>query len=374
MTMKVGLVACCLNTDHIRGMGHYVYEVMRQGAADPDFAWTVFGNDPSRSLKVPPGHAAAVDVFEFRGDRFSLWEQVGLPRRARARQLDVLHCTEGVLPWWQPLPTVVTLHDTMAFEGREDRFGARLYWDRLQVAALRRCAAIITGSQSARRDIVARWPDLAAKISVIPHGIAQEYLDPEDKPAPSQLQLDLGETAYILYVGGPIARKRLDWAVEVMLALGDPSLRLVACGYGAAAAEAARAKLPREAAERVVFAPFLSDEQLRALYRGARAALYPTLYEGFGFPAIEAQAAGTPVLFSPVSSLAELVGPLTWGVEPHDLQAWVAALRDVLSLPPATRTERAAEALKWARTFSWRASAEKHLSIYRDVHERVPTR
>lgn len=118
----------------------------------------------------------------------------------------------------------------------------------------------------------------------------------------------------------------------------------------------------------------MEDSELVSLYRGAQAAIYPTLYEGFGFPAVEAQAAGTPVLFSPVSSLVDLVGPLSWTNEPQDFDAWLAALHEVLAMPAAVRAERASRAAAWARQFSWRRSVERHFEVYRETLQRFGKR
>lgn len=364
--MHVGLVARCLNTAHVRGMGRYVSEILLHGAGAPDVRWTLFGNDPGQPMHLPPGSGVEADVFEFRGDRFELWEQIGLPHRARSRKLDVLHCTEGALPLWQPVPTVVTVHDTLAWKERPDTPWNRLYWDYLLPAALHRCAAVITISESSRRDIAAKWPALTSKIVVIPHGIGAEYLTPDAPAAPSGLQLGLGTRPYLVYLGGPTPRKRFDWAIQVLQACGQAGLQLVACGFSARALEAARQTVPPALLERVHFAPFLSNQELLALYRGSAAVLYPTLYEGFGFPVIEAQSAGAPVIFSPLSSLAELQGPLSLTVPPDDLSAWCAAIQAALNLGQL-RSVRAAQALDWARGFSWRQSFESHLKVYADA-------
>lgn len=363
--MRIGLVARCLNTAHVRGMGKYVMELLRHSSDGID--WHLFADDPRYPLLRPEGPRFTPDVFEFRGDRLRLWEQLGLPQRARRLPLTLLHCTEGALPLWQPLPTVVTLHDTLAFEERPDTAGERLYWDHLVPAALKRAAHVITISESSKRDILARWPDLAPKLTVIPHGIEAAYFEPPTSGLPVALTSTLADARYAVYLGGPMKRKRFDWALRTLAAQPDGTLKLVACGFGADAREAARKALPHELQGRVIFAEFLADAELLALYRGAVAVLYPTLYEGFGFPAVEAQAAGTPVIFSPLGSLAELVGPLATLVPAEDLAAWSAALHEAATLSPQARAAKAAQASAWAQGFRWSASWHRHLEVYRRV-------
>lgn len=352
-------------------MGRYVFELLQQSKTQHDVEWRLFADDPRHPLHVPIGLRHDTAVFTFRGDRFSLWEQVGLPLRVRGAGLDLLHCTEGSLPWWQPTPTVVTLHDTLAWDERNDGAASRFYFDKLLPAALARCAAVITISESSRRDIVAKWPALAHKLTVIPHGIGDEYFSDGPGALPEVLQAAVGSSPYIVYMGGPIARKRFDWAVKVLAACARPDLHLVACGFGASAGATAHAALPQALRDRVHFAPFLSDAELLSLYRGAGAVLYPTLYEGFGFPAIEAQAAGVPAIFSALGSLAEMVGPLAFVVDHDDLAAWVHAVQRALVLAPTERTGRAAEARNWALGFSWGSSFQRHLAVY---HNAVATK
>jgi glycosyltransferase involved in cell wall biosynthesis len=367
MSLKVGLVACCLNTEHMRGMGKYVFELLRQSHNRADLQWHMFGQDPRYGMVTPPGPRITTDVFPFRGDRFQAWEQLGLPLRMRRLDLDLLHATEGALPLWQPKPTVVTVHDTLAWEERPDTLGARTYWDHLLPAALKKSAAVVTISECSRNDILKRWPWLELKLTVIPHGIDQEYFMPADgTPLPATLLQQLGGAPYAMYLGGPMKRKRADWAIEVIAASRQPDLKLVMCGFGATARRDASANLAPELHGRVLFAEFLSDAELRTLYRGARAVLYPTLYEGFGFPAVEAQAAGVPVIFSALGSLSELVGPLATVVPPHDLQAWVAAL-DEACMDGERRAEQVRAASVWARKFAWSESFDKHLAVYRAV-------
>lgn len=366
MNLKVGLVARCLNTEHVRGMGKYVFELLRQSQQRAELQWHVLGDDVRYGMTIPASGRIVSDIFPFRGDRFAAWEQIGVPLHTRKLDIDLLHATEGSLALWQPKPTVVTLHDTLAWEERDDTLGARTYWDHLMPAALKKCAAVITISESSRTDILERWPWLAPKLTVIPHGIDEAYFTEDDTALPAALEQQLAGAPYAVYLGGPLKRKRADWAIEVLGACRQPDLKLVMCGFGAAARREASASLSPELQGRVLFTEFLTDAELRALYRGARAVLYPTLYEGFGFPAIEAQAAGVPVIFSALGSLAELIGPLALVVPPHDLQAWVAAL-DQACIAGEHRTRQVQDGAEWVRKFAWSESFDKHLAVYRAV-------
>lgn len=364
--LTIGLVARCLNTPHIRGMGRYVFELLRQSLSRTDVEWRLFGNDPRFPMSAPQDRRISPEVFNFRGDRFLLWEQVGLPVRARRRRVDVLHCTEGTLPLWQPCPTVVTLHDTLAWQEHDGGVGTRIFLETVMPAALRRCAAVITPSESSRSDILARWPWLESRVTVIPYGIAEEYLSEETGPLPAVLSQHVGDAPYVMYVGGPLARKRFQWARDIVAGHPDRGLHLIACGFDAKAAAAASERVPDVLRGRVHFAPFLSDLEMRLVYRGARAVLYPTLYEGFGFPAVEAQAAGVPTIFSAVGSLTDLIGPLAFMVPPQDLGAWRSALARALSMGER-RQQQAAEARLWARRFSWSATFDRHMAVYQRV-------
>lgn len=369
MTLHVGMVARTLNVQHLRGTGRYVQELLRNTRASDDLHWTAFGHDPSQPFRMPTPFLGTTDVFDFKGDRFQLWEQLGLPLHARRAGVQLLHCAENTVPLWQPVPTVVTIHDTVLWEEKRPTRLEAHYLHDVQGMAYRRCAAVITISESSRRDIAARWPFLADRLTVIPHGIADEFFQPAAAPLPAALQAALGGAPYLLYLGGPQPRKRFGWALELLAKSGRTDLHLVACGFSAGTHQPLQ--VPPGLEGRVHLAPYVTDLELVTLYRQARAAVYPTLYEGFGFPAVEAQAAGTPILFSPVSSLADLVGPMAWPVASDDFEAWGAALAEVLALPAAARAERAENAMRWARRFSWRQSVEGHLDVYSEVLARA---
>lgn len=368
MTLRVGIVAQTLNVQHIRGTGRYVQELLKNTVEQDDVRWTAYAQNPSRPFRVPSPLLGTTDVFDYVGDRFQLWEQVGLPTHVARSDVALLHCAENTVPIWQPVPTIVTIHDTVLWEERRPTRLDHFYYHKVQSLAYSRCAAVITISESSKRDIAARWPVLADRLTVIPHGIGDEFFDEHRAPLPAVLAQALGDSPYLLYLGGPQPRKRFAWALQLLAQCGRDDVHLVACGFGAGTAPADL--VAPELRHRVHFAPFIENPELVTLYRQARAAIYPTLYEGFGFPAVEAQAAGTPILFSPVSSLIDLIGPLAWSVEPDDFAAWLAALHEILDLPDHARRALADEGIQWSRQFSWRKSVERHFAVYHDVMER----
>lgn len=363
--LHVGVDARCLNTTHVRGMGKYVAEMMAHGPREEVIQWTLYGDRPEEPFHAPAGTPARIELFDFKGYRFHTWEQVGLPWRSSRAGVDVLHCTATTLPWWQPVPTVVTLHDTLPWQGDRAPSDA-WYLDRLTPAALRKCRAVITISEASRRDIVALWPWLEPKLHVIPHGVGDSYFAVPDEKSAETLRAQTEGHPYLLYIGGALERKRFAWAARIIEALQEPQLRLLVCGFAKGEAERARDSLPPAVRERIHFLPFVSEAEMPAYYRNAVAVLYPTLYEGFGFPAVEAQAVGTPVVFSALGSLQELQGPSSEVLPAEDLDAWLQCLRRLLH-------ERAANpvpnelARQWARQFSWDVSALKHREVYREA-------
>jgi glycosyltransferase involved in cell wall biosynthesis len=345
-------------------MGKALYELIRRTATSGAVHWYLFGDRPDLPVTVPQHENVEVSVFETRGFRFSAWEQWSLPQAARRREVDLLHAPGTTMPWWQPVPTVVTIHDTIPWQADDEALPAGFYRDRLLPAAYHRAAAVITISDTSRRDILARWPLLKQTLHVIPHGIDERYLEAE----PDYLPLDIGgqhvNEPFVLYVGGADPRKRLTWALQTWWGLSPEVPTLVVCGVEPAAHQSMRQLVPRPLQERVIFAPFIGEDEMPRVYMRASAVLYPTLYEGFGMPVVEAHAVGTPVLFSDVGSLRELKGPAAVVLPVDDLQAWVRALRLIVaSRPIQFGPDRIARA--WAQQYSWDACADRTLAVYR---------
>ena len=368
---RIAADARSLNTAHLRGIGKSVFELIKRTAASGAVEWHLLADRPDRPMQVPDTGGCDVSVFETRGHRVHAWEQWALPRRAQQLGVDLLHAPGTSMPWWQPVPAVVTIHDTIPWQQQDPAWPAGFYRDRLLPAAYHRAAAITTVSQCSRRDILARWPSLQPRLHVVSPGVDERYLEAEVDRRPIDIGNRFLTEPYLLYLGGTDPRKRLMWALQTWWGSAVLGASLVVCGVEPGAHDNVRRMVPRNLQDRLILAPFVSEEQMPRLYMHATAVLYPTMYEGFGLPVIEAQAVGTPVLFSDVGSLTELKGPGAVVLPVDDLPAWVRAVSDIVQsrhrLPEPDRIARA-----WARQYSWDAYTERTLAVYDAVGVKRP--
>ena len=361
--LRVAVDARCLNVEHLRGMGKALYQFISRTSASGAVEWHLLANRRDLPMHVP-NDGCHVAVFETRGDRVAAWEQYSLPAAARRIRADVLHAPATTGPWWQPVPTVITIHDSIPSQSGE-AMPPGFYRDRVLPAAYRRASAIITHSNASRRDIIARWPELKPKLHVISPGVDERYLDAGRDRQPVVIGDRVVPEPYLLYLGSAEPRKRLLWALQAWWSAGGDAT-MVVCGLEAKAHDRIRESVPRHVRDRLVIAPYVSEDDMPQLYMRATAVLYPSLYEGFGMPVIEAQAVGTPVLFSEVGGLAELKGPAAVILPVDDLSAWVRMIEVLLqSHSTADRPDRVARA--WASQYSWDAYTSRTLDVYAAV-------
>lgn len=304
--------------------------------------------------------------------RLARWLVRDVPRRVRQERVTVYHAPTSLGPLRAGCPTVLTVHDATLFTRPAPGSRAdRLYFLVFSRVAARRAAAVIVASRAAR-DAVARAYRLRPEgLHVVPHGVAERFrpLSPEAR-APVLARHDL-RGPYVLFVGARPPRKNLPRLVEALARLRrEPdaaALELVVVGPPEPEDPAARATVERLGlTSRVRWLDWVPDEDLPALYGGARCLAYPSHEEGFGLPVLEAMACGTSVLTSDGSSMAEVAGPAALLVDPGSIDALAEGLRRLLR-DAALRAELGARGLARAAPFTWARSAELTEAIYRRV-------
>jgi glycosyltransferase involved in cell wall biosynthesis len=278
-----------------------------------------------------PGKASSVT-------RDAIWYPVGLGRRARS--LDVLHCTTFRGPVRTSVPTVLTVHDLAILRAPEvfPRWH-RLYGRAGLVRVLRAADAVVAVSELSRDETIELAQVPAERIRVVPHGVDSVFTS--DGPR--------ADGEYVLAVATLEPRKNLARAVEAAREAGV-ELRVVgARGWGGVEVDGWVGEIP--------------DAELAALYRGAGCLLYPSLYEGFGLPVLEAMACGTPVVTSVGTAMEEVVGGAAVLVDPLDIASIAGGIRDALG----RREELVPAGLARAGEFTWQRAADAVVELWGEL-------
>ena len=279
---------------------------------------------------------------------------LSLPRLLRGLRPAVAHFQHVVAPRC-PAPAVVTVHD-LSFE-RDPKLMSprdRFFFRTMVPRSARRAARIVAVSEVTRRDLIEHYGVDARKIVVIPNGV-----DPEFSPeGPAR-----DGAPYLLFVGSLQARKDPVTAIEA-LACGDPEVRLVLVGPDKGGGREARAAADRlGVADRLEFAGHVGKTELASLYRGALALIFPSRFEGFGLPVIEAMASGTPVVASSAGAIPEVAGDAAILVEPGDPVALAGGVAQAL----ADRERLVQAGFERARRYTWADNAARTVEVYREL-------
>jgi glycosyltransferase involved in cell wall biosynthesis len=304
-----------------------------------------------------------------------LWTHIGLSWEMLTRPPDVLFVPAHVLPVWRPRHSVVTVHDLGYRHHPEShpwRQRAYLEWSTWWNARV--AAHILADSQATKDDLVAAYGVNPAKVTVVYPGRDESLKRVDDPEAQAAVRERYGiGPRYVLYVGMLQPRKnlvRLIRAFARLIAQAEDipaDLELVLAGQPGWLSDDILAEPARlDVAARVRFPGYVADDDLAALISGALVFAHPSLYEGFGFPVLEAQACGVPVLTSSVSSLPEVAGDAARLVDPTDVDAIADGLRRLLT-DDGLRADLIARGYANLRRFSWERAAREVLGVLEHV-------
>jgi len=302
---------------------------------------------------------------------YSLREQLTVPLRGLGA--DVFHAPQYNAPLAVPSPLVVTIHD-VAHIALPEVFRSRAmqaYAHAMLRGAIARARLVLTGSEFTRDELVRRLGADPGRMRSISYGVDPRFRPAEDFDAVRANLRDMGiEGPYVLYVGNVKAHKNLTGLIAAFERLPDPQLRLIIAGtvggfrVGDDAVYVALARSP--ARDRIRATGWVDDDQLLALYQGARLLAIPSLYEGYGLPVVEAMACGVPVVTSDRASLPEAAGGAAVLVDPADTDGFADAIARVDG-DEALRADLVSRGLRRVRELTWEESARRHVEVYREA-------
>jgi glycosyltransferase involved in cell wall biosynthesis len=328
------------------GIARYVAELARALAAEfpADEYWLVSDQDwkggPDLRRGRPPGNWLT-----------RRWWLVGLPSEVKRIGAQVFHGTDFGAPYRRVVPSVMTLHDCSPWLEGERRQTAAERIRRRTRWTLRSATLVITPTEAVRREVLERFKLAPSRVIAVPLA-ASEVFQPRSEAETAQVRRRLGvQGPYLLFVGAADPRKNVKRLVEAWREARrvQPNLELVLVGRDHAGAESG-----------LTVAGRLSDDDVAALLSGAELFVYPSLYEGFGLPVLEAMQAGAPVVISREAALLEVAGDAAAATSPDQLARTIVEL---MGSPPQRRElrERGKER---AAQFSWRRTAIRTREVY----------
>ena len=356
---------------HDFGIGTYIRNLLRQLARiDQNTEYILLCREPDLGIaaQLGPNFRGVVEP----SPNYSLREQIHVPWLLRRERPDVYHAPHYVLPPAVRCRSVVTIHDCihLMFPQYLPNRAAYAYARASMWAAARRSDRILTVSEASKRDILHFFNVKPEKIVVVYNAIDEHFsaTPSEEQVARIRERYQL-DHKFVLYVGNIKPHKNLVRLIEAFSQLRrtHDDLKLLIIGDEISKLPALRRAVHRNKLHKFVrFLGYLKDDTLTVLYRLASVFVFPSLYEGFGLPPLEAMASGTPVVTSNVSSLPEVTGDAAVLVDPYDVDSISDGMRRILD-DPRLAEELRIKGLKRAREFSWERSVEKTQRVYREV-------
>lgn len=357
---------------HDFGIGTYIRNLLRQLARlDQDTEYVLL----CRPNDVPVLRALGANfrpVIESAGN-YSIAEQIKVPMALRRERVDLFHAPHYVLPPLVPCRSVVTIHDCIHLmfpQYLPNRFALRYAKTSMALAA-RRATRVLTVSQSSKNDIMRFFGTDPAKIDVIYNAFDERFgIEPAEEEIVRVRERYQLHDEFVLYAGNVKPHKNLERLIDafhIVRNRGLEHLKLVMIGDDISKYASLRRAVHQHNLHKYVrFLGYLPEETLAVMYRLAGVFVFPSLYEGFGLPPLEAMASGTPVVTSNVSSLPEVAGDAAELVDPYDPASIAEGIYRVLTDVDLRRDLRR-KGLARARQFSWETSVRRVREIYGEV-------
>lgn len=353
----------------LTGIGHYTLELARHLAlVNPEDQVSLVS--PRRFVKAARNTKEANLKFARRfSPLMDFWWKSSLPRYLRKNRFHLYHGTNYEFPLKADCPIVVTIHDlSVLFHANTHENRRVVDTQAILREAAKRVARIITPTEAIRREVHEQLSVALDRIVAIPEAAkACFYPDASQAALRARNRLRVGDK-FVLYVGTVEPRKNLLTLVkafeQTVKSLGDSSLQLVIAGRKGWLIQDLFAYAKRSPiAKQIRFTGYLSDDELRALYSACKLFVYPSLYEGFGLPPLEAMSCGAPVIASRIPSITEVVGDAAELIAPTDVEG-LADLMGRLLPNEVARCAMSVKGIERASQLSWKRTAEMTRAVY----------
>jgi len=310
------------------------------------------------------------DLIPSESIRNHFWEQVRLPMLAKHHGVDILHSPANIAPLFYRGRSIINIHDLcFVVNPQWYSFSFRTLYNFIIPQLAKRATKVITNSNNSKNDLLQYFNLPAEKVSLVYWAVDDVFSLP---PAEQNNLAVSADNDYILYVGSLEPRKNINILIEAYEKLRHdyPAIKTKLILIGGESPLFASVQLKaREFRDDVIFKGFVSDYELGDFYRRARLVAYPSLYEGFGLPPLEAMASGVPVVTSSSSSIPEVVGRAALLVDPRDCEQLTKAMHRVLT-DAALRDSMVKAGAQRVTKFNWYRVARSVLSIYYEVYQR----
>jgi glycosyltransferase involved in cell wall biosynthesis len=362
----------------LTGVGHYTVELTRALAA------VASSDDFTLVSPAPPEASALAHIrqhpfrnlheIHFSSDRLNrYWWSFGLPLYLTGTSFNLFHGTNYDIPRWHPVPTVVTIHDLSLLLHGDTHVQRLVERARRRLPSVARSASmVITASESVKREICEHLAVAPSKVAVTPYA-PRSIFKRIDRAGTVETRKRLGiADDFILFVGTIEPRKNLQTLLEAFAKIVSATQhcpQLVIAGKTGWLMDDFFLPSAGGLRDKVRFTGYVSDNDLNALYSSCSVFVYPSKYEGFGLPPLEAMACGAPVVTSDIPVIRETVGTAALLVDPSKADDLASAIVKLLDDKQA-RGRLSVLGQDHARTFSWLDTARKTLDVYRAVLER----
>ncbi|MDD5079049.1 MAG: glycosyltransferase family 1 protein [Candidatus Omnitrophica bacterium] len=368
-----------------RGIGNYTLKLIKNLAEiDIKNKYILYIDIEDRDNILPV--KSNFKIQRIRPSNYLVWEQVMLPMRAKRDNVDILHCTGNTAPILldNRIRLVVSIHDVMYLKKYSElpkstsfyqRMG-RLYRKTVVPKTISHLSMVLTVSEFSKNDIINNLRGIGGgRVRVVYEAANEVFGQVEKTTSLQKIKRKFNiEGRYILTLGAEDPRKNTDLVIKKFLDLKNENKikeKLVIVGIP----DWKHTKFYNIAQESkckndIIFTDFISEEDLVMLYNCASLFLYPSLYEGFGMPVLEAMACGVPVITSNVTSMPETAGDAAILINPRDSEELKGSILNLLN-NEKLRDELIKKGLQQAKKFSWKRMAEETLKVYQMCFEKA---